>query len=250
MANKELKKLLDEVAVVRADAEMDLTDCPPNVYMGKATAKAYAIENLAEVEKKYTDALVPHIVKVFVKHETPELTGYLHKNGAIVLNGNLLYDWLANQLHNPPVFAPNHTIQVMDCLMEFCRNNSIESIPMPKWGPEDVEVKINSREHLVELLKKGIRATNGNDLTRFLMVKYANLQAIKAKIDFNLVPVVILGLQDDEITGLSDTLFKDQPSVILDVGDKQFSEVEAILNKELQAAYAALKRVNKENKNG
>jgi hypothetical protein len=74
--------------------------------------------------------------------------------------------------------------------------------------------------------------------------KYTIINAINDKVAYNLVPVAIFNLSDDEITALSDTLFKGQQNVVLETLDLKFDEIVANLNIKLQAAYAALKRVN------
>jgi hypothetical protein len=243
MANKELKAALDKYFQTKKASEEDLTDVPHKVLMGRAAAKQEAVMRLPLEKQAYTDKLSKHIVKVFVKGKCPELEAYLKKEGGIVLNGNLLYDWVADQLRRPSVFVPQHTIQVTEALLEFCRANDISSIPMPMWAEGGNSFVIKSPSDLIRIIKKGIRATNGDTLTRFVLNKYAFIQAINDKVAYNLVPVIVFGLEDEEITSLSDTLFKGQQTVVIETLDKKFDEIVTNLNTKLQAAYAALKRV-------
>lgn len=245
MANKELKEVLDTLLETQRAADLDMAEIPPETRIGMATRKQEAVNYLPVATKNYTNELSKHIVKVFIKGSSAELEAYLKKEGGIVLNGNLLYDWLADNLQRPRVFAPQHTVQVMELLAEFCKANDIDSIPMPRWESIDVEALVDVPSKLINILKKGIRLTNKDDLTKFVLTKYTFLQAIKDKVTYNLVPVVIFNLSDDEITGLSDALFNGQMNVVLDVSDKKFDEVVAELNTKLHAANAALKRVTK-----
>ena len=250
MANKELQAALNILLETQRISERDVTDDPPETRNGLAVLKQVAINELPIVRKYYTDLLTKHIVKVFIKGNMPELEAYLKKEGGIVLNGNLLYNWLIENLAKPSVFGPQHTIQVMELLAEFCKANEIESIPMPYWDGADVEVIIgNDVNKLVNIIKKAVRVTNKDDITKFVLTKYAFLQAINDKVAYNLVPVVIFNLDPEEITGLSDALFNGQQSVVVDVNGKKFDEVVVLLNQQLQAANTALKRVTKENTN-
>jgi hypothetical protein len=250
MANKELKSLLDNYLETVKTAAMDLEDVPAQTKIAQGTAKQLAIESLSAVKKAYTNALTKRIVKVFVSGDSAEFEAYLKKEGALTLNGNLLYEWLSTGLNNTAVFSPQHTIDVMGLLLEFCKANDIESIPMPRWDIGDHESQIKSHQDLVNILKKGVRATNGDTLTKFALTKYTFIEAINKKVDYNLVPVVIFSLTNEEITALSDTLFNEQQNIVLDVTDKKFDEIVATLNLKLQAANTALKRVTKENTNG
>lgn len=216
MKSKKLSELIKELDTTRDRANTDYSGWDWRTRPGMEIAKSQAKRDLVDLTWKYQLELVKTVAKVFVSGEqtkVEEFTKMLKKEGVFTLPAKSLYEQLAEMveptLSSGNNFSSSSYIRLIELVAEIANNNKVSSMGMmedPKY------VGINSRQELVQLIKKTVRSGFGDALMKAFIVNHFLEHAIENKFNEQMSILVISGLDDNERASLTDSIFPGQPS--------------------------------------
>lgn len=192
------------------------------------------------------------LVKVFV-YGAPDrvkaMADYLDDQGAVVVNGQHLYNLLAAPVEStidPRArrLDSHQTLRLRQEYLDVARLLELADVPELKTSQHDYDALVKTPEETLAACKKIIRRTTGDALNQVYLDKKVIGDLLDAEVTAAYIPVVITGCDEEEIGHLDMGLFPGQPSLLYKADD--VVNFEAVRDELSKKVVKALKKTEQE----
>lgn len=247
---EKLVNLLSEYKKALNVSEMDLSDWPPQTKPGLEIMKRQAYYDLYDLNKKYQEEVVKGFAKIFLLGDPEKITkfaAFAATEGALVIDGRAVYLRLADPINKTidqsrREFATAQVVRLFEELADLARELDIKSLPQPKLDANVTGTMVPDLNAVVDVVKAAVRNSCGDDLNCLYMQRYLGANALRQGVTSAVVPVIITGLDSDEMQSIGTQLFAGQPVITasvdaLNVEDdaRMLAFVSSLSNKVLKA---------------
>lgn len=236
--------MLVDIANYKRIAEADLSGWDSRTAAGAVLQKREAEDQLKQLTAAYKTLIANSVVKVFVTGEGAEAFASVAKDeGAVVVDGARLYKELAvgvePTLGSDRSFGNAQLPVLIRVLQQFMTRNNVRSVAQPKLPTLDQDVPAKTTADVVDMCRKAVRNTNGDDLLIVDLQEQVLAACIKAESADTIVPVILTGLTPEETQSCEKTLFGSQPSVSIEAtSDDTAKDLIKDINEKIRAVFS------------
>lgn len=217
----ELKDVLAALESAKTDAAINPEEWPAHTRPSIEIRKRQAQDSVESLTKQYRDLLrkgVEVIAVIGPEDKVAKFKDVVEDEGSsVVVDAGSLYVKLATPVDatigREREFRVPQLYRLIEEMAEMGKQLGIRSLPYPN-DPNTLGKTVPTFEDTVAAVRTSIRATGGDEL----MIRYIEEQALKEAeavgYTQRVLPVVVFGLTEPEVTALSSTLFAGNVTII------------------------------------
>lgn len=203
-----LNDIVNEYNELLPVANADLENVDSRTRAAHEAARREALDRIAQLTDAYTAAIKARQAAIFVNGSTwatEEFVGLAAQEASVIsLKADALYRTLAEEvepaMRRDRLFEPDQFARLMSALTSLGRDIKAETLPRLNF---ESGVILHTFDDLVAFIRDAIREKVGDELNLLFLQNKISETALKIRYQQNVVPVVLTGATEAEVSGLS-----------------------------------------------